>query len=117
MDLELLLNPSGGDDLTNTNLHDELNDTDNSMLNLRITTEDIKNALHRAKRDKATGHDDIPIEIMNNDLCVSYMVVLFKKFFSTGTMPEEWSRDIINPILKNPKAEARDPNNYYIICV
>ena len=42
MDFELLLNPSGGDDLTNTDTHDELNDTDNSMLNLRITTDDIK---------------------------------------------------------------------------
>ena len=37
MDFELLLNPSGGDDLTNTDTHDELNDTDNSMLILRIT--------------------------------------------------------------------------------
>ena len=37
----MLLNPSGGDDLTNTDAHDELNNTDNSMLNLRITTENI----------------------------------------------------------------------------
>ena len=112
MDFELLLNPSGGDQLINTDTHDELNDTDNSMLNLRITTEDIKNALNRAKRGKATGNDDIPIEVLNNDLCISYMVVLFNTCFSTGTIPEEWSRGIINPILKNPKADARDPNNY-----
>ena len=40
------------------------------------------------------------------------MVVLFNKCFSIGTMPEEWSRGI-NPILKNPKTDARDvPNNY-----
>ena len=71
MDFELLLNQSGGDDLTNTDTHDELNDTDNSMLNLRITTEDIKNALNRAKRGKAcSGNDDIPIEVLNNDLCI-----------------------------------------------
>ena len=112
MDFELLLNPSGGDQLINTDTHDELNDTDNSMLNLRITTEDIKNALNRAKRGKATGNDNIPIEVLNNDLCISYMVVLFNTCFSTGTIPEEWSRGIINPILKSPKADARDPNNY-----
>ena len=56
-----------------TDSHDELNDTDNSMLNLRIT---------------------------------------INTYFSTGTIPVEWSRGIINPILKNPKADARDPNNY-----
>ena len=36
------------------------------------------------------------------------MVVLFNKCFSTGTIP-------INPILKNPKVDARDPNNYRFI--
>ena len=41
-----------------------------------------------------------------------YMVVLFNTCFSTGTMPEEWSRGIINPILKNPEADVCDPNNY-----
>ena len=40
------------------------------------------------------------------------MVVLFNTCFSTGTMPEEWSRGTINPILKNPEADVRDPNNY-----
>ena len=59
------------------------------MLNLRITTLDIKNALSRAKRSKATGNDDIPIEVLNNDLCISYMIVLFNKCFSTGKIPEE----------------------------
>ena len=51
-----------------------MNDTDNSMLNLRITTEDIKNALNREKRGKATGNDDIPIEVLNNDLCIMYIL-------------------------------------------
>ena len=40
------------------------------------------------------------------------MVVLFNTCFSTGTIPEELSGGIINPILKNPKPDARDPNNY-----
>ena len=39
-------------------------------------------------------------------------IVIFNKCFSTETMHEEWSRGIINPILKNTKANARDPNNY-----
>ena len=89
-DFELLLNPSGGDYLIIPDTHDELNDTDNSMLNLRITTQDIRNHLNRAKRGKATGNDDIPFEVLNNDLCIAYMVVLFKKCFRTGTMSEEW---------------------------
>ena len=94
---ELLLNPSGGDDLTNTETHDELNDTDYSISNLRITTEDIKRALNRAKRSKATGNDESPIEVLNNDLCtcISYMEVLFNKCFITGSMPEKLSRSII----------------------
>ena len=73
-DFELLLNPSGGNDLINTDTHDELNDTDNTVLNLRITNEDITNALNRANRGKATGNDDIPIEVLDNDLCISYRV-------------------------------------------
>ena len=40
------------------------------------------------------------------------MTVLFNTCFSTGTIPEEWSRGIINPIVKDPKADTRDPNNY-----
>ena len=42
------------------------------------------------------------------------MVVLFDKSFSTGKMPEKWSRGIIKNlkiILKNTKADFHDPKN------
>ena len=66
-DFELLLNSSEGDYLIIQDTPNEFN----SMLNLRITTQDIRNALNRAKQGKAIGNDDIPIEVLNNDLCIS----------------------------------------------
>ena len=51
-EFELISNPSNVHNFTDTNTSDDLNDTDNSMLNLKITTaREYGNALNRAKRE------------------------------------------------------------------
>ena len=62
-----------------------------------------------AKKGKALGEDGIPIEVLHNERCLSYMANLFNVCFEEGHIPDVWARGIICPILKDPKNDHRDP--------
>ena len=51
------------------------------------------------------------MEVLDNNQCIYVLVTLFNTCFSSGTIPEIWSRGIINPI-KDTKKDHRDPFNY-----
>ena len=73
-----------------------------------ITIDEVQGALNRSKNDKSLGDDGIPVEVLRNDLSVTYLVKLFNVCFHTGTVPDQWSRGIIIPIPKDAKNELRE---------
>ena len=85
---------------------------DTTTLNANITVDEVRFALVSANKGKAFGEDGIPIEVLHNDSCLSYLVNLFNVCFEEGHIPAAWARGIICPILKDPKNDLRDPLNY-----
>ena len=68
---------------------------DTTTLNATITVDEVRFALVSANK----GKDGIPIEVLHNDGCLSYLMNLFNVCFEEGHIPDAWARDIICPIL------------------
>ncbi len=112
VDYEQLLNPEGAPNRVGhipDQLYREINAEE---LSTNITLHELRYALGQAKRGKALGEDMIPVEVLNNKGGLQYLLQLFNVCFTSGMIPMSWSKGIINPILKNPKDDPRDPLNY-----
>ena len=75
----------------------------------------MKFVLHlpQPKREKQLhGHDEIPMEVLQNKECIAYLVILYNACFETASIPDVWSHGIIHPIIKDSKNDHRDPFNY-----
>ena len=46
------------------------------------------------------GIDEIPVEVLCNEMCITFMTRLFNKCYADGVYPTLWKRGIINPIPK-----------------
>ena len=88
------------------------NSQDDASLDAAISMEEIKCSLSLAKNGKATGWDELPVEVLRNEVSAEFLHSLFNKCFETGVVPEAWSRSIINPIPKSYTADPREPAKY-----
>ncbi|XP_063447123.1 uncharacterized protein LOC134726642 [Mytilus trossulus] len=85
---------------------------DITELNEPITREEVITAVTRAKVRKATGIDDIPAEVLKNDTAIELLYQIISGCFQLGKVTLEWTRGIINPILKPNADDERKPLNY-----
>ena len=62
----------------------------------------VKDAIKRLPRNKATGLDAIPAELIKSggDAMVKFMTVLCNEIVGTGKWPTEWSRSVFVPLPK-----------------
>ena len=81
-------------------------------MNENISILEVKNAVAHAKKGKACGTDEIPYEVLNNNISIAFIHALLNVCFNSGTVPSEWGRGIINPIPKSSTADMRDPLSY-----
>ena len=51
--------------------------TDTTSLNEPITIDGVRFALTTAKKGKAVGEDEIPMEVLQNKECIAYLVNLY----------------------------------------
>ena len=56
--------------------------------------------------------DEIPVEVLKNAKVIEILLKFFNTCFNTGTIPEAWSKGIINPIPKASTSDSRDPLSY-----
>lgn len=72
---------------------------------MEITLEEVKNAIFLSKQHKAVGTDEIPSEMLPNDICIDLLFSVMKCFFFSKKVKfsTEWCRTIINPIVKPVK--------------
>ena len=81
-------------------------------LNDQITLQEVFAAIHNAKRGKACGIDEIPVEVLGS-LCVQqFLTKLFNVCFENGIVPQEWNNGILQPIVKDRSQDMRSPDNY-----
>ena len=82
------------------------------QLNEGISIMEVKKAVCSLNRNRATGHDMIPGDVLRSDACIFFLHRLFCVCFETGKMPQKWSYGIINPIQKCATSDPREPGNY-----
>ena len=78
-------------------------------LNRNILIFEVKQALTNANRGKACGTNEVPSDVLNNDMSIAFIHVLMNVCFTSGSVPAEWSIGILNPISKSNTADMRDP--------
>ena len=81
-------------------------------INEYISIFEVKKAVTEAKRNKASGLDGIPADVLKNDRAISFLHVLFNVCFEKGCIPSDWGKGIINPIPKSSTMDPRDPLSY-----
>lgn len=86
--------------------------TTDTGYNNPIGFDEIWAALARAKNGKATGYDQLPVEVLRNRTAVKFMHALCNVCFNKGKVSSVWSKGIINPIPKNGNTDNRSPLNY-----
>ena len=64
------------------------------------------------KKGKSAGIDEIPVDVLKNDVVIDILHRLFSVCFNTGIVPDEWNYSIITPIPKFSIGDARNPLNY-----
>lgn len=109
---EKLLNSPGTIEVDKVNTTVSDDQIDISMLDGEISNYEIINVMRNAKKGKACGVDDIPLEALCNDTCLIFLRKLFNICLETGVVPEMWQKGIINPIPKGSMANDKDPNLY-----
>ena len=82
------------------------------IFNEHISISEVKTALDRSKKGKASGIDQIPVEVLRNDTSVSFLHVLFNGCFDKGIIPSMWNKCIISSIPKSSTTDPRDPLSY-----
>jgi len=104
-----LSNP--GSNETHSNLTTS-SDTAVPLFDNNLSILEVKKAVDGAKRGKACGFDNLPSEVLKNDVAIAFLHVLFNVCFNKGLVPTMWGKCIINPIPKASMPDARDPLAY-----
>ena len=71
--------------------------------------EEVFNTIYKSKRGKASGVDNVPVDVLCNQNCIIFLHRMFNWRFKTGKVTEMWNNIIINPIPKNNMSVKRDP--------
>lgn len=95
-----------------TNIDNVNTERDVSELNAPITRDEVLQAVISAKNRKATGIDDIPAEVLKNEVSVDLLYEIISGCFHMGKVPSQWTMGVINPILKPNADDNRKPLNY-----
>lgn len=81
-------------------------------LNRPITEDEVKGAIKRLKKQKASGCDQIMAEMLklNSTKSFQFLTKCFNLIFSSGVYPAEWAKSVIVPLHK--KGDSNSPDNY-----
>ncbi|KAF3656602.1 putative armadillo repeat-containing kinesin-like protein 2-like isoform X1 [Capsicum annuum] len=79
----------------------------------RIKVEEVKGAIRRMRRGRATGPDEIPVDFWKSTsgAGLEWLTRLFNSIFRTAKMPEAWRWSTMIPVYKN-KGDIQSCNNY-----
>ena len=86
---------------------------DNSAcINDDISHQEVYKALLLAKRGKACGSDDIPVEMLSSYMTRQYLTKLYNSCFKAGMVPQSWNYGVLQPIIKDKSIDTRYLSNY-----
>ncbi|RUS71349.1 hypothetical protein EGW08_020892 [Elysia chlorotica] len=60
-----------------------------------IMEEEVRNAIRKMKHNKATGPDEIPVELFDalNETCLIHFTKLLNLIYDTGQWPSDWKKN------------------------
>lgn len=109
---ETLYNSNSSTDIPIDMATEPMQDVGEPLFDNMLSVSEVKEAIANAKCNNACGIDGIPTEVFKNDTAVSFLHILFNTCFTTGNIPSDWGRGIINPIPKSSTTDPRDPLSY-----
>ena len=79
-------------------------------LDQEISSQEVDNALHKLKKDKATGVDEVSAEILlhTRDKIKPFLCKVFNKIFESGYFPIQWGIATIIPLFKKGDRDVCD---------
>ena len=83
-----------------------------SDFNADITVDEVMKVTGKAKSRKAVDLDNIPNEVLKNDVSIQFLHKLFHKIFNTSIIPTQWKLAIIKPIPKGSSIDPKVPMQY-----
>ncbi|RUS75834.1 hypothetical protein EGW08_016403 [Elysia chlorotica] len=68
--------------------------------------EEVRNTIRKMKHNKATGPDEIPVELFDalNETCLIHFTKLLNLIYDTGQWPSDWKKSIFITLQKKPGA-------------
>ena len=102
-----------------TNTKKDLHDPDNhdgmiTHLEPDILECEVKWTLGSITRNKASGGDGIPVELLKDD-AVKVLHAICQQIWKTQQWPQDWKRSVLIPIPK--KGNAKECSNYHTIAL
>lgn len=78
-----------------------------------IGSSEVRRALKKSKKGKATGPDEIPTEVWSclGEPGIRFLTVLFGRILEGAPMPDEWRRSTTVPIFKG-RGDVQNCDNY-----
>ena len=91
---------------------DIVHDCDDSYLNEKISSEEIKQSIKRVQPNKSVGPDGLCTELYKHtsDVILPFLTELFNTIYDTGYFPVDWSASIVVPLHKSGPTD--NPHNY-----
>ncbi|KAF3638460.1 putative folate transporter 1, chloroplastic-like [Capsicum annuum] len=79
----------------------------------RFKVEEVREAIRRMRRGRATGPDEIPVDFWKyaSEAGLRWLTDLFDVIFKTARMPEAWRLSMMIPLYKN-SGDVQSCNNY-----
>jgi hypothetical protein len=87
--------------------------TPNQGVTKEVTKVEVERALKKMKNNKATGPDEIPVEVWKclGEVGIDKLTELMQMIWEEEKMPREWRDSVITPIYKD-KGDVQDCGNY-----
>ena len=97
--------------LIENNMIDPLYES-NKKLNSIISFHEVESAVMKTKNFKSAGIDQIPYDVLKNNVTISALHKFFNLVFDYSIVPSLWLKSLILPIPKSGSDDPCDPMNY-----
>ena len=81
-------------------------------LNAAITQQEVFCAIQKARKGKACGLDEIPVELLGSLPVQQYLTRLYNACFQSGLVHTCWNHGVLQPVIKDSSIDFRIIKNY-----
>ena len=113
--LENIKNLKASFDTLSSAEQEEKSSFDSTMLNSKISFEEVANAIDSSKLGKAFLF--VPNEALKNESAKRLLHKLFNVCFESGLSPDAWLKSDLKPLFKGGDKNPRNPLDHRPICI